>query len=169
MKSWLFQEPMSHGVIGRGGRGKGFSGGRGVSGGKGFGSSGDSAAPAGAKVYVGNLSWDTSWQDLKDHFRQAGEVQHADVLIGADGRSKGCGLVTFSTAREAAHAIETLHDTTLGNRSIFVREDREAVLPGLPAPAGRGAAPARAAAPVCPSIANSRARPVFAQLRTACR
>ena len=33
----------------------------------------------GTKVYVGNLSWETSWQDLKDHFRTVGEVTHADV------------------------------------------------------------------------------------------
>lgn len=88
-------------------------------------------------MYVGNLSWETTWQDLKDHFRQAGDVMHADVMHGADGRSKGCGLVTFATAREAAHAISALHDSVLHARSIFVREDREAALPGLPAPAGR--------------------------------
>ena len=32
------------------------------------------------RVYVGNLSWQTSWQDLKDHFRQCGTVVHADVM-----------------------------------------------------------------------------------------
>ena len=119
------------------GRGKGFGAGKGkggFGGGKGY-SSGDSGAAApGTKVYVGNLSWETSWQDLKDHFRQAGEVTHADVIQSADGRSKGCGLVTFSTAREAANAISTLHDSVLHSRAIFVREDREAALPGLPAP-----------------------------------
>ena len=76
-------------------------------------------------MYVGNLAWETSWQDLKDHFRQAGEVTHADVMIGADGRSKGCGLVTFANAHDAARAITTLHDTVVHNRAIFVREDRE--------------------------------------------
>ena len=98
-----------------------------------------SAAAVGTKVYVGNLSWETSWQDLKDHFRSAGEVLHADVMQGADGRSKGCGLVTFANAHDAARAISTLHDSVLHSRSIFVREDREAALPGLPAPGGRGA------------------------------
>ena len=66
---------------------------------------------------------------------------HADVMIGSDGRSKGCGLVTFASPHDAARAIQTLHDSVLHQRSIFVREDREAVLPGLPAPAGRGAGP----------------------------
>ena len=69
--------------------------------------------------------------DLKDHFRAAGEVVHADVLMSADGRSRGCGLVTFSTVREAENAIQTLHDSMLHSRAIFVREDRE--------PSGNGA------------------------------
>ena len=77
------------------------------------------------RVYVGNLSWETSWQDLKDHFRSVGEVTHADVMQGSDGRSKGCGLVAFANAHDAASAISTLHDSVLGGRSIFVREDRE--------------------------------------------
>jgi len=111
------------------GKGKGF-GGKGVGGRSYSGDAGHLAAP-GTKVYVGNLSWETSWQDLKDHFRSAGEVVHADVMQGADGRSKGCGLVTFASAREAANAISTLHDSVLHSRSIFVREDREAGANGL--------------------------------------
>ena len=85
----------------------------------------------GTKVYVGNLSWETSWQDLKDHFRSVGEVMHADMMIGCDGRSKGCGLVTFANPHDAARAIETLHDSVLHSRAIFVREDREADLDRL--------------------------------------
>ena len=91
------------------------------------------------RVYVGNLSWETSWQDLKDHFRSAGEVTHADVMQDSDGRSKGCGLVAFANGHDAANAISTLHDSILGGRSIFVREDREAALPGLPAPGAKKA------------------------------
>ena len=39
---------------------------------------GDSGSKSGgnARLYVGNLSWDTAWQDLKDYFKQAGEVSH---------------------------------------------------------------------------------------------
>ena len=105
-------------------------GGRGRGGGKGFGP--PIAAPVhgnggvvGTKVYVGNLSWETSWQDLKDHFRSVGEVLHADVMMDGD-RSKGCGLVSFASARDARNAINTLHDSELDGRMIFVREDREA-------------------------------------------
>ena len=52
----------------------------------------------GRRIYVGNLSWQTTWQDLKDHFKQAGEVLYADVLTSSDGRSRGCGVVEFATA-----------------------------------------------------------------------
>ena len=41
------------------------------------------------------------------------------------GRSKGCGIVEYSTAEEAAQAILTLHDRMLGGRPVCVREDRE--------------------------------------------
>lgn len=77
------------------------------------------------RVYVGNLSWDVAWQDLKDHMREAGEVLHAEVIMEANGRSKGCGIVEYATEGEAQEAINTLNDTELKDRMIFVREDRE--------------------------------------------
>lgn len=80
---------------------------------------------AGTRLYVGNLSWDVSWQDLKDHFKQCGIIVRADVLTGSDGRSKGCGIVEFADAFDAANAISTMTDTELNGRMIFVREDRE--------------------------------------------
>lgn len=77
------------------------------------------------RVYCGNLSWDVSWQDLKDHMRSAGEVSFAEVMQEPDGRSKGCGVVEFKSSEEAKVAIETLNDSDLKGRMIFVREDRE--------------------------------------------
>ncbi|KAL7428188.1 hypothetical protein ACHAXH_000780 [Discostella pseudostelligera] len=77
------------------------------------------------RVYVGNLSWSTSWQDLKDHMREVGDVQYAKILQDRDGRSKGCGIVEFTSAEGAADAIEKLTDSELKGRKIFVREDRE--------------------------------------------
>ena len=79
----------------------------------------------GTGVYVGNLAYEVAWQDLKDHMRDAGEVVHAEVMTMHDGRSKGCGVVKFETAAGARAAIETLNDTELKGRQIFVREDRE--------------------------------------------
>jgi RNA recognition motif-containing protein len=77
------------------------------------------------RVYVGNLNWRVNWQDLKDHMRAAGEVTRADIMTGSDGRSKGCGIVEYSSAEEAQKAVLTLNDTELNGRPIFVREDRE--------------------------------------------
>jgi len=82
------------------------------------------------RVYVGNLPWQTSWQDLKDHMRGAGgNVVYADVFLDEYGRSKGCGIVEYATREEALNAIKGLNDTKIGDseRLIFVREDRESV------------------------------------------
>lgn len=43
------------------------------------------------RIYVGNLTWDVKWQELKDFFRPCGNVVRADVMEDAGGRSKGCG------------------------------------------------------------------------------
>ena len=117
---------------GGGGGGGGFAGGaapRGsgaaLKGSSGGGSGAARGAADGRRVYVGNLSWDCKWQDLKDHMRSVGEVLHADVMMGADGRSKGCALVEYQSAAEAQRAIEELTDTEIMGRKIFVREDRE--------------------------------------------
>jgi hypothetical protein len=53
---------------------------------------------------VGNLSWYVSWQDLKDAFTAHGAT-YADVKYHPDGRSKGWGIVRFTTADEARAAL----------------------------------------------------------------
>jgi len=76
-------------------------------------------------VFVGNLAWSVSWQDLKDHMREAGDVQYSKVITDHNGRSKGYGIVEFSTVEGAQDAIEELTGTELKGRKIFIREDRE--------------------------------------------
>lgn len=58
----------------------------------------------GCQVFVSNLPWKTSWQDLKDLFRGAGDVVRADVFQ-RDGVSRGCGKVVYATPEEANQAI----------------------------------------------------------------
>eukprot|EP00959_Pyramimonas_sp_CCMP1952_P366421 7674429-Pyramimonas_sp.AAC.1 len=82
-------------------------------------------AAVGRRCYVMNLAWETTWQTLKDHFRQVGNVVYAEVLSEASGRSRGCGIVEFEHAEEALKAISTLSNSDLDGRSILVREDRE--------------------------------------------
>jgi len=78
----------------------------------------------GASVFVGNLAWSVEWKALKAHMRSAGEVERADVMMAEDGRSRGFGIVEFSSAKGARKAIATLHDSELEGRAIVVREDR---------------------------------------------
>jgi len=89
------------------------------------------------RVYIGNLSWEVQWQDLKDHMKSAGNVVHAEVICEHNGRSKGCGVVEYATAEEALKAIETLTQTELKGRMIFVREDREGSSAGDAAAGGK--------------------------------
>lgn len=79
----------------------------------------------GRQVYVGNLSWETSWQDLKDHMATIGDVEYCDLLYKWDGWSSGAGLVRFKDQSDAEKAVAEMTDTELGGRKIFVREDRE--------------------------------------------
>ncbi|CAK9071720.1 unnamed protein product [Durusdinium trenchii] len=82
------------------------------------------------RVFVGNLPYSSSWQDLKDHMRQAGEVLFCEILPepGTALGSKGCGLVEFATPAAAHRAISDLTGTVVQGRKIFVREDRESEL-----------------------------------------
>lgn len=69
------REDRESGAVGGGGGGGG--GGLYVAG-----HGGGGGVSVGRRVYVGNLSWQVQWQDLKDHMRQVGEVVYADVMIG---------------------------------------------------------------------------------------
>uniref|UniRef100_A0A7S2V6P6 RRM domain-containing protein n=1 Tax=Fibrocapsa japonica TaxID=94617 RepID=A0A7S2V6P6_9STRA len=76
-------------------------------------------------VFVGNLKWSTTNEELQEFMSQCGNVVSADVQAHADsGRSKGWGLVEYSTAEEAQNAIQLLNSTTLQERQIHVRLDR---------------------------------------------
>jgi RNA recognition motif-containing protein len=128
----------------------------------GLAASGDT--PVGTSVYIGNLSWATRWQALKDHMRQAGEVVHAEVFTESSGRSAGCGTVEFDTVEAATRAIATLNETDLDGRNIFVRVDREPgkarprrSAPYVPASLPcRGAVPCSSGTSPVPKVADKR-------------
>ena len=65
----------------------------------------EEAFPQGRRCYVGNLAWRTSWQDLKDHFRSAGNVVYANVTQDQSGRSRGWGIVEYETTEEVRRAL----------------------------------------------------------------
>lgn len=75
------------------------------------------------KLYVGNLSFRTSGDELRDMFSQAGTVESASVIEDREtGRSRGFGFVEMATAEEAAKAIEMFNGKDLGGRNLTVNE-----------------------------------------------
>ena len=75
------------------------------------------------KLYVGNLSFDTSSQDLETLFAEAGTVQSASVLEDREtGRSRGFGFVEMSSTDEAKTAIASSDGKDLDGRNIKVNE-----------------------------------------------
>ena len=79
----------------------------------------------GKKLYVGNLSYSTTEDDLRDTFAKIGEVASAKLIIDpTNGRSKGFGFVEMATDEDAQKAISTLNGTMLHDRTINVNEAR---------------------------------------------
>lgn len=75
------------------------------------------------KLYIGNLSFDCSSDDLLDLFKQAGEVETADLIADKfTGRPRGFAFVTMKTDEGAAQAIELFNDQEFLGRKIVVRE-----------------------------------------------
>ncbi|MBT3726446.1 RNA-binding protein [bacterium] len=61
------------------------------------------------KLYVGGLSWGLEWQDLKDVFKEYGEVTFVKVIKDREtGKSKGFGFVEFTSADDAEKAKDAL-------------------------------------------------------------
>lgn len=77
------------------------------------------------RLYVGNLSWDTTNESLQDAFSKAGSVVSASVITDRDsGRSRGFGFVEMGSAEEAQKAIEMFNGTELDGRQIVVNVSR---------------------------------------------
>jgi RNA recognition motif-containing protein len=77
----------------------------------------------GTKLYVGNLSFRTSSDELRDAFAAVGTVESASVIEDRDtGRSRGFAFVEMSTAEEAAAAIEQFNGKDFGGRNLTVNE-----------------------------------------------
>ena len=83
-----------------------------------------------AKLFVGNLSFNVTENDLQDAFAAHGTVLEANLMMDrATGRPRGFGFVTMSTPEEAQKAIDALNGKELAGRPLTVniarpREDR---------------------------------------------
>ena len=77
----------------------------------------------GSKMYVGNLSYNTSSSELEQLFGQHGTVQSAEIIQDRDtGRSKGFGFVQMGSDEEAQAAIAALNGQDLDGRALTVNE-----------------------------------------------
>ena len=77
------------------------------------------------KLYVGNLSYSITSQELEDLFAEHGKVNSAQVIQDREtGRSKGFGFVEMNDANEARAAMETLNSKDVDGRSLTVNEAR---------------------------------------------
>ena len=75
------------------------------------------------KLYVGNLAFSTSNQDLQELFGQAGTVQSASIVEDRDtGRSRGFAFVEMSSNEEGAAAISQFNGKEVGGRALKVNE-----------------------------------------------
>ena len=75
------------------------------------------------KLYVGNLSFKTTGDDLRAHFSQAGTVESASIIEDREtGRSRGFGFVEMASAEDAAAAIEKFNGKELDGRALTVNE-----------------------------------------------
>ena len=73
------------------------------------------------KLYVGNLAFETSGDNLRQHFAQAGTVETATVVEDRDtGRSRGFGFVEMSSQAEAEAAIAQFNGNDLNGRNLTV-------------------------------------------------
>jgi RNA recognition motif-containing protein len=76
-------------------------------------------------IYIGNLSYETAEQDVRQAFEGHGEVTSVNIISDRDtGTSKGFGFVEMETQQEAEAAIKALNETEMNGRTIKVSEAR---------------------------------------------
>ena len=76
-------------------------------------------------IYVGNLDFKLTEQELNDLFSEFGEVESARIITDKySGRSKGFGFVTMEDNAQATEAIESLNGREVNNRPLTVNEAR---------------------------------------------
>lgn len=76
-------------------------------------------------IYVGNLPYGTTQEDLQDLFSQYGQIKSVHLISDKfTGRSKGFGFVEMNSDEEADQAIKALHESDLQGRNITVNEAR---------------------------------------------
>ncbi|MDR0608492.1 MAG: RNA-binding protein [Planctomycetaceae bacterium] len=87
------------------------------------------------KIYVGNLAYRTTEDDLREEFEKYGDVSQVDIITDREtNRSKGFGFVEMLDNDQANAAIQALDGQNVGDRTLKVNEAR----PKAPRPSGGG-------------------------------
>ena len=77
------------------------------------------------KIYVGNMPYSVTNEDLSDMFREYGDVEEATIIMDREsGRSKGFGFVDMPNNSDADRAMKGLNGTQLGGRALVVNQAR---------------------------------------------
>jgi RNA recognition motif-containing protein len=77
------------------------------------------------KLYVGNMPFDTTQEQIRELFAQVGEVTEVSLITDRDtGRLKGFGFVEMATAEASGEAIKRFNGYTMGERTLTVNEAR---------------------------------------------
>lgn len=80
------------------------------------------------RLFVGNLPWNTTEEDLRDLFAEFGQVMSTKVMMDREsGRSRGFGFVDMEVRDSAVTAMEQLDGTEYGRRTLRVNEATERV------------------------------------------
>jgi RNA recognition motif-containing protein len=95
-----------------------------------------------AKLFVGNLSYQATEDDLRELFQQAGTVQSVRIVTDQfTGRPRGFAFVEMSTPEEASRAVEELNGRVFRERNLVVDLARSPAGSGAGRPGGRGGGP----------------------------
>jgi RNA recognition motif-containing protein len=78
------------------------------------------------KIYVGNLNYNTTEDELRNMFSQYGTIESVNIITDRfSGQSKGFGFIEMADADEAQQAIDGMNQQELGGRTLKVNEARE--------------------------------------------
>lgn len=78
-----------------------------------------------SKIYVGNLSYNTSEDELRDHFAQYGNIEEIKLIVDfGTGRSKGFGFITYASGQDCENALAA-NGFEIGGRKLKVNIARE--------------------------------------------
>ena len=76
------------------------------------------------KLFVGNINWNASSEDLQNIFSEYGELEEVVLVKDEQGRSKGFGFITFVNEADAQTAMKALQNFEIDGRPLFINEAR---------------------------------------------